>query len=139
MQKNNHPGREEVAIADHEEVATPGPRAELQIDVGPPPKQWGSAKANVPADQAHHLITTSGILGSAATGIGGAAFTLQAVSGAVTLAYAELALAFVAAVLIAVCGRMEPSSKDRREKPDTPSADMPAREAAAGPGEPGHP
>lgn len=123
--ENNHSG--------HEEVAIPGPRAELQIDVGPLPKGWGSAKATVPADQAHHLITTSGILGSVAAGIGGAAFTLQAVSGAVTLAYAELMLAFVAAVLIAVCSRMEPSSKGGREKPGTLSADTPARETAAAP------
>jgi hypothetical protein len=138
MEKNTHTSREEVVLPDHEEVAIPGPQAELQIFVGPLPKQWGSAKANVPAGQAHHLITTFGILGSVATGISAAAFTLQAASGAVTLAYAELILAFVAAVLIAVCSRMEPSSEGRREK-HTPSANTPAGKAAAAPGGPGHP
>lgn len=125
MEKNDRP--------EHEEVAEPGPRAEIQINVGPVPKGWGTVKVNVPADQAHHLVTTVGILGSVAAGVVGVTLTLQEVSGAIILAYAELVLAFIAAVLIALCSRTDPSIKGGREKPDTLSADRPARGTAAAP------
>jgi hypothetical protein len=115
MDKNNQPGQEEAGA--------PGPRAELMISVGPAPQQWGTAGGLVPADQAHHLITTFGILGCVTTGTGGAVFTLQA--DGTTLAYAELALALIAAVLIAVCGRTGISGK-RRQEQGTPGTDTPA-------------
>jgi hypothetical protein len=104
MEKNNRPGQEESGV--------PGPQAELMISIGPAPQQWGTARGLVPADQAHHLITTFGILGSVVTGTGGAVFTLHA--DAIALAYAELALALVAVVLIALCGRAGVTVKRRQ-------------------------
>jgi hypothetical protein len=95
MEKNKQPGDEDVAV--------PSPRAELEISIGPSPKHWGTFWGRVPADQAHHLITTFGILGSATAGIGGAILTFQASGGRVALAYAELALALIATLLIAFC------------------------------------
>jgi hypothetical protein len=90
--------------------------AELMISIGPAPP-WGTAKGLVPADQAQRLVTTSGILGSLAVGIGGAVLTLRAGSGFTVPAYAELALALVCAVLIAVCSRAgRKAAKGRRQK-----------------------
>jgi hypothetical protein len=75
--------------------------AELEIQVGPA-QQWGTAKGKVPPEQAHHLITTFGVLGSVVAGIAGAVLTLSIGSGLTAPALAELALALTAAVLIAV-------------------------------------
>jgi len=80
----------------------PSPHAELMVSFGPAP-QWGTARTLVPADQAHHLVTTSGILGSLVTGIGGVVLTVRSATPA--LAYAELVLALAAAVLIAASSR----------------------------------
>jgi hypothetical protein len=112
MEMSNQPGDEDVVV--------PGPRAELQMSIGPSLKQWGTFRGRVPADQAHHLITTFGILGSAAAGIGGAVFTPQDSSGP-ALAYAELALALIAAVLIALCARKEATGTRQQQKPDIPA------------------
>jgi hypothetical protein len=79
-------------------------------------KMGDSAGGLIPADQAHHLITTFGILASLATGIGAAVLTLQSVAGAVGLAYAELAVALIAAVVIAVCGSTSASGRRRRRQ-----------------------
>jgi hypothetical protein len=95
-------------------IPDPGPRAELVFTFGPA-QHWGTAKGLVPADQAHHLVTTFGILGCLVTGIGGAVLTVRAASGWTDLAYAELALAFAAAVLTAVCSRAR-AGKARRQK-----------------------
>ncbi len=89
--------------------------AELMISIGPAP-QWGTAKGLVPADQAHHLVTTFGILGSLVTGTGGAVLILRAGPGFTVSAYAELALALVCAVLIAACSRTGAKVKGRRQK-----------------------
>jgi len=105
MQQNNQ--------ASHEDGGVPGPRAELQISMEPAPRQGGSIRGLVLADQAHHLITTFGILGSVATGTGAAVLTLQSVADAVGLAYAELALALIAAVAIAVCGGTSTKGRGR--------------------------
>jgi hypothetical protein len=105
-------------------LPNPGPHAELVFTFGPA-QRWGSAKGLVPADQAHHLVTTFGILGCLVTGIGGAVLTVRTASGWTDLAYAELTLALVAVVLTAVCSRTR-TGKARRHK--TP----PARVGSAG-------
>jgi hypothetical protein len=111
MEADNQPG--------HEDVPAPGPNAELTLSISSVPP-WGALKGLVPADQAHHLITTSGILGSAVTGTAGAVLTLRASGGGTALAYAELALALIAAALIAVCGRSGTRAKRGQAKDDHP-------------------
>jgi hypothetical protein len=80
----------------------PTPLARLTIKVGPE-QHWGTAEGTVPPDQAHHLITTFGILASACTGIGGGVLTLSIVPSLTALALAELILSLVAMVLTAAC------------------------------------
>jgi hypothetical protein len=87
----------------------PGPDAELKLSV----TKWGSFTSRVPADQAHHLITTLGILVSAIAGIAGAVQTFHATRDPLPV-YAELALALIAAVLVAVCGQIEIKKKRGR-------------------------
>jgi hypothetical protein len=114
MERTSQPSLE-AAVAE-----PPSQHAELMISIGPAP-QWGTAKGLVPADQAHHLVTASGILGSLAIGTGGAVFILHAGPGFAVAAYAELALALVCAVLIAVCSRTKANVKGRRQKAASPS------------------
>jgi hypothetical protein len=109
METTSQPSRE-AATAE-----PPSQHAELMISIGPAP-QWGTAKGLVPADQAHHLVTTFGILGSLATGAGAAVLTLHAGPGFAAAAYAELVLAFVCAILIAFCSRTGAKSKGKRQK-----------------------
>jgi hypothetical protein len=94
----------------------------MTITVGPAQ----SLRAAVPGDQAHHLITTFGILGSVCGGIGGAALTLrnQSLAG---LALAELALALAAAVLIAVCGLTRARQDERARRDELARQDVLAR------------
>jgi hypothetical protein len=87
-----------------EDVPAPGPNAELTLSINSVPP-GGALKGLVPADQAHHLITTLGILGSAVAGTAGAVLTLHVSRDGAAPVYAELALALIAAVLIAVCGQ----------------------------------
>jgi hypothetical protein len=96
MKTDNQPGEADLPA--------PGPDAELVLSINSVPP-GGALKGRVPADQAHHLITTSGILASGIAGITGAVLTLHAPGESAAAAYAELALALIAAVLIAVCGR----------------------------------
>jgi hypothetical protein len=65
------------------------------------------------------LVTTLGILGNAVTGTAGAVLTLSIGAGFAPLAFAELALALVAAVLIAVCGRSGPRRKQSKRRKDS--------------------
>ena len=83
----------------------PTAAAKLTIKVGPAQL----AEGTVPPDQARHLITTFGILGCTFSGIGGAVLTLHVAPTLIALAFAELALAFVAAALIAACGHVAAS------------------------------
>jgi hypothetical protein len=83
----------------------PSPSARLTISVGPAQLGLGTAEGTVPPDQAHHLITTFGIVASASTGIVGAILTLRIAPTLTAIAYAELALALIAVVIIAICGR----------------------------------
>jgi len=96
-------------------LAEPSQHAELMISLGPA-MQWGTARGLVPADQAHHLVTTSGILGSLVAGIGGAVLTVRTAPGFTALAYAELALALIAAALIAACSRPRAGPAGERQK-----------------------
>ena len=91
--------------------------AELEIQVGPA-LPWGTAKGRVPPDQAHYLIMTFGILGSAVTGTAGAVLTLRIAPGLAGLALAELILALAVALLIAACGlvRERASRKGNRRE-----------------------
>lgn len=84
-----------------ETVEPPGPYAELSVQLGPA-QPWGSAKGKVPPEQAHHLVATFGIVSSVIAGIAGAVLTLRIAAGLTGPAYAELALAFAGAVLIAL-------------------------------------
>ena len=81
-------------------VEPPSSYAELVVQLGPA-QPWGTAKGKVPPEQAHHLITTFGIVSSVVAGITGTVLTLRIAPGLTGPAYAELALALAAAVLIA--------------------------------------
>jgi hypothetical protein len=91
----------------------PSSAARLTIKVGP-----AVAQGRVPPDGAHRLITTFGILGSAAVGTGGAVLTLSIARTLVWLALAELVLALAAAALIAAAGRANRPDRSDRKLPD---------------------
>lgn len=71
----------------------------------------------MPDDQARHLITTFGILGSSCAGIGGAVLTLRGHPGLDLLPLAELGLGFFASVLIAACGIIAGKQQEKRDLP----------------------
>ena len=83
----------------------PSPNAELMITVGPT-ERW-RASGRVPSDEAHHLITTFGVLTSTVAGIGGAVLTLNVANGTTGVAFAAaiLTLSLIATILITVVGR----------------------------------
>ena len=93
----------------------PTASANLTIKVGPA-QPWGTAKGIVPPGQAHYLVTTFSMLGCAIAGIGGVVLTLHVAHGTtgVVLAFAELALALVVAVLIAVAGQTRTATSRKR-------------------------
>ena len=91
------------------ESAEPTQFAELEISVRPDRR----ARGRVPPDQAHYLITMLGILGSTVTGTGGAVLILYVAPRLIILALAELALALVATVLTAACGRIPVTRNNR--------------------------
>jgi hypothetical protein len=80
----------------------PSPYAELVVQLGPAQQWGGTAKGRVPPEQAHHLITTFGIVASVIAGIAGSVLTLRIAAGLTGPAYAELAAAIAAAALIAM-------------------------------------
>jgi uncharacterized membrane protein YeaQ/YmgE (transglycosylase-associated protein family) len=90
---------EKEGVAAH--VDPPTQSATMTIKVGPD-KGWGTAKGVVPGDQAHHFITTVGIMGTVCGGIGGAVF-ISRDANADLVAFAALVLALIGAVLIAAC------------------------------------
>src|SRR6266567_1137653 len=59
----------------------------------------GSAEGTVPSGEAHHLVTTFGMVGSAVTGTVGAVLTLRIDQHLADIALAELVLALVIAML----------------------------------------
>jgi hypothetical protein len=77
--------------------------ASLKVSLGAVPRRWGDVTAIVPPGQARHMITVTGLLGSVITGTTAAVLTLHTSTGLVAPAYAELALALVAALLVAIC------------------------------------
>ena len=79
----------------------PSPSAQLKIDA----RMLGTAEGIVPPSEAHHLVTTFGMVGSCITGTAGAVLTLRIDHRLVGIALAELVLALAIAVLIAACGR----------------------------------
>ena len=107
----------ESRSSDSSLTEAPSPYAELQIKLGPVQGDWGSAEGHVPSGEAHHLVTTFGILGSAFVGAGGAVLTLSISHTFTWLALAELALALVAAVLIAAAGRSDAPTRRNRKHP----------------------
>lgn len=96
--------------AIHEPGTADLPTAAAQLKITAERMQGLTAVGTVPPADARYLITTFGITGSVATSIAGADFVLRAGPALAThaapyIALAELALGFVAAILIAVCGR----------------------------------
>jgi hypothetical protein len=79
----------------------PSPSAQLKIDA----RVLGTAGGTVPPRRAHHLVTTSGMVGSCVTGTAGAVLTLRVDHALAGIALAELVLALAIAVLVAACGR----------------------------------
>jgi hypothetical protein len=98
-------------------VEPPSQYAELVVQFGPA-QPWGTARGKVPPAQAHHFIATFGIVASVIAGIAGTVLTLRIAPGLTGPAYAELGLAFGAAVLIAV-RRAASRSGRSRELPGT--------------------
>ena len=82
-------------------VEAPTALAELKIQVSPDQPRGTASETKGPAGQAHHLITTCGVLGSVIAGITGAVLTLRASPRLLAPAFAELALAVTSATLIA--------------------------------------
>jgi hypothetical protein len=117
------PGLERApAILSSESASSesaPTPSAKMTISLRPDQFGGSAEVGNVPADQAHHLITTFGVVVIGFGGIGGAVLTFYISSRSMALALAELALALAIAVLIAVCSR---GSARRRSESETVSA-----------------
>jgi hypothetical protein len=107
MAENATPGRA-PAPAD---PAAPSQLAELQIEMGP----W-KGHGWVPPDQVNHLITMAGILGSTVSGLAAVVYTLRVNPRLTDLAFAELLLALVTAVLIAAAGRAVPKRRKQTRK-----------------------
>jgi small-conductance mechanosensitive channel len=104
----------ELADPPGKELADPPTQfAELTITFGPPP--W-SLKGTVPPDQAHHLITTVGIAGSAISGIAGTVLILRIAPHLTSVALAVLALAAAAMVLTAICSSIRAGGKSKRRR-----------------------
>lgn len=122
---NGRPERPLVAAFTSSEQPTAG--AELKIvvvhsRVKITARRW-SVEGTVPSAEAHHLITTFGILGSIVSGLAGAILTLRIASGLPALAFAELGLALLAAVLIAVRSRRSVQRAARSDEGPTPPRD----------------
>jgi len=102
----------------------PTQAAELKVAVGP-----ATAGGSVPPGEAHHYITTFGILVSVIAGIAGAVLTLRIGSGVLTLrvtsgltilGLAELGVALASAVIIAICGWGQNNGRAEEHAPANP-------------------
>lgn len=111
--------------APHEPGTADLPTEAAQLRITAERTQGLTAVGTVPPADARYLITTFGITGSVATSIAGADFVLRAGPAlAPYIALAELALGFVAAILIAVCGlgrRARASAPPQEERSITAS------------------
>lgn len=90
----------------------PSEAAQLKIKAEPArvrviARRWLTAEGTVPPADARHLITTFGIVGCVITGSAGAVLTLRIEPRLTSVAFAELAVALVAAILVAICGRSQ--------------------------------
>lgn len=104
----------ETVVAENSDPhREPTPQAEMHVILGPAPS-W---KAAVPSDQAHHLITTTGIVVITCTAIGCAVLTSRD-SSLTGLALAELILAFLAAALVAACGVIRAGKRQSAKSPE---------------------
>lgn len=103
----------------------PTTSAMMRIKVGP--DGWGgSVDGVVPNGQAHHFISTLGIMGSTWAGLLAAAYSTQH-SSAVALPLAELGTGLLASLLIAICGRAKrPVSAIPAEPGDPAAPEVPA-------------
>jgi hypothetical protein len=95
---------------------TPTSASELEIRISPA-RPWRAAKRRVPTARAHNL-TAFAVLGSVVAGVAGAVITLRIGAGLTGPAYAELALTFTAAVLIAT----RPTSAASEQPPPSAAA-----------------
>ena len=92
-------------------------------------RRWITAEGTVPSRDARHLITMFGVLSSVVTGTAGAVLTLRIARQLTPVAFAELALALIGAVLIVVGGHVlyrapgEEQAPDDTVKPIGPKAD----------------
>jgi len=93
-------------------VERPTSFAELEIQVGPA-TPWGTAKGKLPPDQASYFVMTFGALGCVVTGVAGSVLTLRVAPGLTVAALAELALALITALIIAVCGIVRELARPR--------------------------
>jgi uncharacterized membrane protein YeaQ/YmgE (transglycosylase-associated protein family) len=100
--------------------------AELWV-IAEPVQAMGTTEATVPSRQVDHLITTFGIAGSIVTGTAGAVITLRLAPGLTVIALAELALALVGAVLIALCSRAHRSARTDGQPQDGGTASRAGR------------
>lgn len=100
MRENRDPDRPDPA-------EQPTQAAQLTIRADPArvkitARRWVTAEGTVPPDEAQHLISTIGIVGCVVTGATAAVLTLRIAPGLTELALAELLLALVGMLLIAV-------------------------------------
>jgi hypothetical protein len=86
----------------------PTAAARLIITLGPAQLAGGAISG-----EAHHLITTIGIMGSVWSGIAALVVTVHVASAHIALAFAELTLALMAAVLIAISGHIPARTRRR--------------------------
>jgi len=98
----------------------PSEAAQLKIKAEPArvkviARRWLTAEGTVPPADARHLITTFGIVGCVVTGSVGVVLTLRIEPRLTSVAFAELAVALVAAILVAICGRSQRET-GRRER-----------------------
>jgi hypothetical protein len=86
-------------------VGEPTSFAKLEISTA---QVTGSASAKVPPNDARHMMTTFGIMGSLFIGVGGTVLTLRVSATLIGPALAELLVTLVTVVVIAVSGRIRP-------------------------------
>ena len=103
-----------------DQVERPSRAARLTIKAEPArmkvtARRWLTAEGTVPQADARHLISTFGIVGCVVAGCASAVLTMHAGDGLTSVAFAELAVALAAAILIAVCGFGQRGSGPRQE------------------------
>jgi len=109
--------------AAHIRIETEGARVKIIA------RRWITAEGTVPSRDARYLITMFGVLSSVVTGTAGAVLTLRIAGQLAPVAFAELVLALIGAVLIVVDGHVlyrapgEEQAPDDTVKPIGPKSD----------------